>query len=233
MKKSIIKLENVWKIYRMGDVEVNALQELSLDVAEGEFLAIMGPSGSGKSTAVNMIGCLDVPTRGKVILDGHDISKLEESKLAQIRGRKIGFIFQQFNLIPTLTALENVALPIVFQSVERGKRTARASGLLKIVELGDRMGHKPAELSGGQQQRVAIARALANNPEVILADEPTGNLDSNTGEMVMGFLKKLNRKEGKTIIVVTHDNNVARHADRIEFLKDGRIVKSLNNRKGD
>lgn len=233
MKKSIIKLENVWKIYRMGDVEVNALQELSLDVAEGEFLAIMGPSGSGKSTAVNMIGCLDVPTRGKVILDGHDISKLAESELAQIRGRKIGFIFQQFNLIPTLTALENVALPIVFQSVEREKRTARASGLLKIVELGDRMRHKPAELSGGQQQRVAIARALANNPEVILADEPTGNLDSNTGEMVMGFLKKLNRKEGKTIIVVTHDNNVARHADRIEFLKDGRIVKSLNNRKGD
>lgn len=231
MKKAVIKLENVWKIYRMGDVEVNALQELSLDVKEGEFLAIMGPSGSGKSTMVNMIGCLDVPTRGRVILDGHDISKLEESELAQIRGRKIGFIFQQFNLIPTLTALENVALPIVFQSVEREKRTARATELLEIVELGDRMEHKPAELSGGQQQRVAIARSLANNPEVILADEPTGNLDSNTGEMVMGFLKKLNRKEGKTIIVVTHDNNVARHADRIEFLKDGRIVKSLNKEK--
>ena len=233
MKKTVIKLENVWKIYKMGDIEVNALQGLSLDAREGEFLAIMGPSGSGKSTAVNMIGCLDVPTKGRVILDGHDISKLTESELAQIRGRKIGFIFQQFNLIPTLTALENVALPIVFQSVEREKRIGKATELLKIVELGDRMEHKPTELSGGQQQRVAIARSLANNPEVILADEPTGNLDSNTGEMVMSFLRKLNRKEGKTIIVVTHDNNVARHADRIEFLKDGKIIKSLNNRKGE
>lgn len=233
MKKTVIKLENVWKIYKMGDIEVNALQGLSLDAREGEFLAIMGPSGSGKSTAVNMIGCLDVPTKGRVILDGHDISKLTESELAQIRGRKIGFIFQQFNLIPTLTALENVALPIVFQSVEREKRIGKATELLKIVELGDRMEHKPTELSGGQQQRVAIARSLANNPEVILADEPTGNLDSNTGEMVMSFLRKLNRKEGKTIIVVTHDNNVARHADRIEFLKDGKIIKSLNKRKGD
>ena len=233
MKKTVIKLDNVWKIYKMGDVEVNALQGLSLDVKEGEFLAIMGPSGSGKSTAVNMIGCLDVPTKGRVILDGHDISKLTESELAQIRGRKIGFIFQQFNLIPTLTALENVALPIVFQSVEREKRIGKATELLGIVELGDRMSHRPTELSGGQQQRVAIARSLANNPEVILADEPTGNLDSTTGEIVMSFLRKLNRKEGKTIIVVTHDNNVARHADRIEFLKDGKIIKSLNNRKGD
>ena len=232
MKKSIIKLEYVWKIYEMGEVEVKALQGLSLDVKEGEFLAIMGPSGSGKSTAVNMIGCLDVPTKGRIMLDQHDISKLSESDLAQIRGRKIGFIFQQFNLIPTLTAIENVALPIVFQSVEREKRTKRATELLEIVELGDRMEHKPAELSGGQQQRVAIARALANDPEVILADEPTGNLDSSTGETVMGFLQKLNRKEGKTIIMVTHDNNVAKHADRIEFLKDGRVIKSLNRRGG-
>jgi len=232
MKKSIIKLENVWKIYEMGEVKVKALQGLSLDVNEGEFLAIMGPSGSGKSTAVNMIGCLDVPTKGKIMLDQHDISKLSESDLAQIRGRKIGFIFQQFNLIPTLTALENVALPIVFQSVDRETRTKRATKLLEIVELGDRMKHKPAELSGGQQQRVAIARALANDPEVILADEPTGNLDSSTGETVMGFLQKLNRKEGKTIIIVTHDNNVAKHANRIEFLKDGKVIKSLR-RKGD
>ncbi|MEK6944905.1 MAG: ABC transporter ATP-binding protein [Thermoproteota archaeon] len=232
MKNSIIKLDNVWKIYEMGEVKVKALQGLNLDVKEGEFLAIMGPSGSGKSTAVNMIGCLDVPTKGKIMLDQHDISKLSESDLAQIRGRKIGFIFQQFNLIPTLTALENVALPIVFQSVDRETRTKRATKLLEIVELGDRMQHKPAELSGGQQQRVAIARALANDPEVILADEPTGNLDSSTGETVMGFLQKLNRKEGKTIIVVTHDNNVAKHADRIEFLKDGKVIKSLR-RKGD
>ena len=232
MKKSIIKLEDVWKIYEMGKVEVKALQGLSLDVKEGEFLAIMGPSGSGKSTAVNMIGCLDVPTKGRIMLDHHDISKLSESDLAQIRGRKIGFIFQQFNLIPTLTALENVALPIVFQSVERETRTKRATELLEIVELGDRMEHKPAELSGGQQQRVAIARALANDPEVILADEPTGNLDSSTGETVMSFLQRLNRKEGKTIILVTHDNNVAKHADRIEFLKDGKVIKSLKRRDG-
>lgn len=233
MKRTIIKLDNVWKIYEMGDVEVKALQGMSLEVREGEFVAIMGPSGSGKSTAVNMIGCLDVPTRGKILLDGHDISKLSESDLAQIRGKKIGFIFQQFNLIPTLTALENVALPIVFQSIDREKRTKKATELLQIVELGDRMEHNPTELSGGQQQRVAIARALANDPEVILADEPTGNLDSSTGETVMSFLQKLNRKDGKTIIMVTHDSNVAKHADRIEFLKDGKIVKSLNNRKGD
>lgn len=232
MKKSIIKLENVWKVYKMGDVEVKALQGLNLEVKEGESLAIMGPSGSGKSTAVNMIGCLDVPTKGKILLDSHDISRLSESELATIRGRKIGFIFQQFNLIPTLTALENVALPIVFQSVDREKRNERAMDLLHIVDLDDRMEHKPAELSGGEQQRVAIARALANDPEVILADEPTGNLDSGTGEAVMNFLEKLNRKEGKTIITVTHDSNVAKHADRIEYLKDGKIVKSLN-KKGD
>src|SRR3989338_6503556 len=232
MKKSIIKLENVWKIYEMGEVKVKALQGLDLDVKEGEFLAIMCPSGSGKSTAVNMIGCLDVPSKGKIMLDNHDISKLSESDLAQIRGRKIGFIFQQFNLIPTLTALENVALPIVFQSVDRETRTKRATKLLEIVELGDRMEHKPAELSGGQQQRVAIARALANDPEVILADEPTGNLDSSTGETVMGFLQKLNRKEGKTIILVTHDKNVAKHADRIEFLKDCKVIKSLRRKGG-
>ncbi|MBI3027474.1 ABC transporter ATP-binding protein [Candidatus Woesearchaeota archaeon] len=228
----MIKLENVWKTYTMGNVEVNALQGLNLEVKEGEFLAIMGPSGSGKSTAVNMIGCLDVPTKGRILLDAHDISKLGESELAQIRGRKIGFIFQQFNLIPTLTALENVALPIVFQSVDRETRRKRSTELLEIVELGDRMEHKPTELSGGQQQRVAIARALANNPEVILADEPTGNLDSSTGETVMSFLQKLNRKEGKTIILVTHDKNVATHADRIEFLKDGKIIKSLNRKGG-
>ncbi|MBI2546059.1 ABC transporter ATP-binding protein [Candidatus Woesearchaeota archaeon] len=225
--KPIIKLEKVWKTYKMGDIEVNALQGLDLEVRQGEFLAIMGPSGSGKSTAVNMIGCLDVPTRGKITLEHHDISKLSESELAQVRGRKIGFIFQQFNLIPTLTALENVMLPIVFQSVSREKRIRKAAELLKIVGLSGRMNHKPAEMSGGEQQRVAIARSLANNPDVILADEPTGNLDSSTGETVMGFLQNLNRKEGKTIIMVTHDNNVAKHADRIEFLKDGKVIENF------
>src|SRR3989338_4378593 len=199
MKRSIIKLENVWKTYKMGDVEVNALQGLELDVKEGEFLAIMGPSGSGKSTAVNMIGCLDVPTKGKITLEQHDISKLSESELAQIRGRKIGFIFQQFNLIPTLTALENVMLPMIFQGVDEEKRKERAAMLLGLVELGDRTNHKPTELSGGQQQRVAIARALANNPYVIIADEPTGNLDSKTGAIVLDFLQKLHKKERKTI----------------------------------
>ncbi|MBI2653513.1 ABC transporter ATP-binding protein [Candidatus Woesearchaeota archaeon] len=233
MRKSIIKLENVWKIYRMGNVEVNALQGLTLDVKEGEFLAIMGPSGSGKSTAVNMIGCLDVPTKGKIRLDSYDISKLDESELAQIRGKKIGFIFQQFNLIPTLTALENIMLPMIFQGVSERERINRAAKLLELVGLGDRISHKPTELSGGQQQRVAIARALANNPEVVIADEPTGNLDSKTGANVLSFLQKLHDTENKTIVMVTHDANLAKVAERTEFLKDGRIVKSLNNKIGD
>jgi putative ABC transport system ATP-binding protein len=225
MKKSVIKLEQVWKIYRMGDTDVNALQGLDLDVKEGEFVAIMGPSGSGKSTAVNMIGCLDVPTKGKILLDGHDISTLSESDLAQIRGKKIGFIFQQFNLIPTLTALENVALPMIFQGVSREDRIEKATKVLEMVNLGERLDHKPTELSGGQQQRVAIARSLVNEPEVILADEPTGNLDSKTGAMVMDFLKKLN-KEGRTIVMVTHDAEIAKNAQRAAFLKDGKIVKN-------
>ena len=224
MKDTIIKLDNVWKIYQMGEVKVEALRGLNLDIKKGEFVAIMGPSGSGKSTAVNMIGCLDVPTKGHIYLDQHDISKLSESDLAQIRGRKIGFIFQQFNLLNTLTALENVALPMLFQNTDRETRLKTAKKLLEMVELGDRINHRPNELSGGQQQRVAIARSLSNDPEVVLADEPTGNLDSKTGEIVIRFLEKLN-KEGKTIIMVTHDANVARHAQRIEHLKDGRVVR--------
>ncbi|MEK6891961.1 MAG: ABC transporter ATP-binding protein [Nanoarchaeota archaeon] len=224
MKESVIRLENVWKVYQMGNIKVNALQGLNLDVKKGEFLAIMGPSGSGKSTAVNMIGCLDVPTKGTIMLEHHDISKLSESELAQIRGRKIGFIFQQFNLINTLTALENITLPMIFQGTDKNQRLRTAEKLLSLVELSDRMYHKPTELSGGQQQRVAIARSLANDPEVILADELTGNLDSKTGEIVINFLEKLN-KEGKTIILVTHDANVAKHANRVEYLKDGKIIK--------
>lgn len=226
MKKSIIKLENVWKTYKMGHVEVNALQGLNLDIKEGEFVAIMGPSGSGKSTAVNMIGCLDVPTKGKILLDNHDISKLGESELAQIRGRKIGFIFQQFNLVATLTAMENVMLPMIFQGIPEPARMKKARELLELVGLGDRIDHKPSELSGGQQQRVAIARSMANDPGVILADEPTGNLDSRTGANVLDFLEKLHHDENKTIIMVTHDQNLAKIAEHIEFLKDGKIVKS-------
>jgi len=233
MKDTIIKLDNVWKIYQMGNVQVNALRGLNLEIKKGEFVAIMGPSGSGKSTAVNMVGALDIPTKGKIFLDKHDISKLSESDLAQIRGKKIGFIFQQFNLINTLSALENIALPMIFQGIEKEERVEKATQILNKVDLGDRIHHRPTELSGGQQQRVAIARSLANDPEVILADEPTGNLDSKTGETVMSFLESLNRKEGKTIIMVTHDRNVAHHADRIEFLKDGMIVKSKKIWKGE
>jgi len=229
MTDSIIKLDNVWKTYKMGEVEVNALRGLTLDIKRGEFVSIMGPSGSGKSTAVNMVGCLDVPSKGHIFLEHHDISKLEESDLAQIRGKKIGFIFQQFNLINTLTAAENVMLPMTFQGMAREKRMKKAKELLELVELGDRITHHPTELSGGQQQRVAIARALSNDPEVILADEPTGNLDSSTGKTVMEFLTNLNKKEKKTIIMVTHDDDLAKYAKRIEYLKDGRIVKSLKN----
>jgi len=225
--KPIIELRGVWKTYYMGDVRVDALRGLNLVVRKGEFLSIMGPSGSGKSTAMNMIGALDIPTKGSVLLETQDISLLSESSLAQIRGRKIGFIFQQFNLIPTLTALENVMLPMIFQDIPRDKRIERARKLLKMVDLGNRTYHKPTELSGGQQQRVAIARALANNPEVVLADEPTGNLDSKTGRTVIDFLKKLHKEEGKTIIMVTHDKEVAKHAERIEYLLDGRIIKTL------
>lgn len=229
MPPSIIKLDNVWKVYTMGDVKVPALRGLSLDIMRGEFVAIMGPSGSGKSTCMNMVGCLDTPSKGRIFLDGQDISHLSESDLAQIRGQKIGFIFQQFNLIPTLTALENVTLPMVFQNTNEDERKERGMKLLRLVELEDRMHHRPSELSGGQQQRVAIARALANNPPVILADEPTGNLDTKTGARVMDFLAKIHREENKTIIMVTHDEHVADHASRVTFLKDGTIVKTKMN----
>ena len=225
MSEAIIELKDVWKIYQMGDVDVKALQGLTMSIKKGEFVAIMGPSGSGKSTCVNMVGCLDIPTRGNVYLDKQDISYLHESELAQIRGKKIGFIFQTFNLIGTLTALENVALPMIFQGVPLEQRQQRAKELLQLVELQDRMHHKPSELSGGQRQRVAIARALANDPEVILAYEPTGNLDSVTGEKVMEFLDRLHKKEKKTIILVTHDPVLVSVADRVIHLKDGKIDK--------
>lgn len=223
-EKPVIKLEDVWKIYQMGSVEVPALRGLSLEVHPKEFLAVMGASGSGKSTCMNMVGCLDVPTRGTVLLDGRDVTKLGESALAQIRGRKIGFVFQTFNLIPGITAMENVMLPMAFQGVPVDKRVARATELLTLVELEDRMNHKPSELSGGEQQRVAVSRALANDPDVVLADEPTGNLDSKMGEELMGFLARLNKEEKKTIVMVTHDPACADYADRVVYLKDGQIV---------
>lgn len=227
--EKVIELKNVWKIYEIGDVKVEALRGMDLTVNQCEFIAIMGPSGSGKSTAMNMIGCLDIPTKGNIFLSGKDISHLSESELAQIRGKKIGFIFQKFNLINTLTALENVMLPMTFQDIPAAERRAKAIKLLESVDLGDRMNHLPNELSGGQKQRVAIARALANDPEVVLADEPTGNLDSKTGENVMQFLQKLHDEKGTTVVMVTHDMNVAKHAERIEHLFDGAIVKTTKN----
>ncbi|MCH8067157.1 MAG: ABC transporter ATP-binding protein [Nanoarchaeota archaeon] len=223
-KKQIIKLENVWKTYQMGEVEVNALKGVSLDINKGDFVAITGASGSGKSTMMNLVGCLDIPTKGSIFLDGKDISKVSESSLAQFRGQKIGFIFQQFNLIPTLNALENVMLPLEFQDIADDLARKKAMDILNLVDLGDRAGHLPSQLSGGQQQRVAIARSLANDPEVILADEPTGNLDSKTGSDVLKLLERLWKEEGKTIVMVTHDLKLASHAKRRIQLKDGQIV---------
>jgi putative ABC transport system ATP-binding protein len=225
MKKTIISLKDVWKTYQMGEVEVNALRGISLDVNEGDFLAITGSSGSGKSTMMNLVGCLDLPSKGSIFLDGKDISKLHESDLAKIRGKKIGFIFQQFNLIPNLSALENVMLPLDFQNLSDEDAKKKAVSLLKLVGLSERMHHRPSQLSGGQQQRVAIARALSNDPEVILADEPTGNLDSKSGSDVMGVLEDLWNKEGKTIIMVTHDLILAERGKRKIHLKDGQIMK--------
>lgn len=223
-KKIIIELKNVYKIYRMGHVEVPALNGISAQIRIGEFVAIMGASGSGKSTALNMVGCLDIPTKGTIELDGINIATLHESDLAQIRGKKIGFIFQTFNLINSISALENVELPMIFQGVPKARRVKRSKDLLKLVDLDHRVDHKPTEMSGGQQQRVAIARALANDPEVLLADEPTGNLDSKTGSEIIQLIEKLH-KEGKTIIMVTHDETLSKHAERIIRLKDGKIIE--------
>ena len=203
MEKNIIELKNVSKYYEMGEDLVKALDEINIKIEKGDFVAIMGPSGSGKSTGMNLTGSLDRATKGDIYLDGENIENLEESELAQVRGKKIGFIFQQFNLIPNLTAKENVMLPMLFQNIDKEERSGRAEELLEMVELKDRMDHYPNQLSGGQQQRVAIARSLANNPEVILADEPTGNLDSKTEIKIMEFLTNLN-KRGKTVVIVTH-----------------------------
>ncbi|MBI5803862.1 ABC transporter ATP-binding protein [Candidatus Pacearchaeota archaeon] len=228
---ALIELTNVEKYYEMGEAIVRAVDGISIKIEKGDFVAIMGPSGSGKSTSMNLVGSLDLPTYGNIYLDNKNIAHLDESQLSQIRGKKIGFIFQSFNLIPNLTAKENVMLPMIFQNTEKEEREEKAEELLKLVELEDRMDHYPSQLSGGQQQRVAIARALANDPEVILADEPTGNLDTKTGERVMQFLDKCN-KEGKTIILVTHDAEVAlKHAKTIYWMKDGKIDKVTKKKK--
>jgi len=221
----MIRAEHLSKVYRMGKIEVPALRDVSLEIEEGEFLAIVGPSGSGKSTLLNMLGCLDKPTSGAVFIGGVNTASLSENELAEIRRKKIGFIFQQFNLIHSLTALENVALPMFFAGVKSDARIKRAAELLAKVGLRERMHHKPSELNGGQQQRVAIARALSNNPAVIIGDEPTGNVDSETGDAIMGILEGLNRNEGRTIIVVTHDMEIAAHAPRVIRMKDGRLLE--------
>jgi putative ABC transport system ATP-binding protein len=227
MTNPIIQLKDVWKIYKMGLVEVPAVQGLNLSINHGEFVAIQGPSGSGKSTAMNMIGALDYPTRGHIYLEGHDISTLGESELAQLRGKKIGFVFQQFNLIPTLNAAENVSLPMMFQGIGAEERMKKAQELLALMGLSHRISHRPSELSGGEQQRVAIARALSNDPEVILADEPTGNLDSKTGQSIMELFMKLHDEQKKTIIMITHDEKLAKFAKRIEYIRDGMILGGM------
>lgn len=223
-RMKVIEMRGVTKSYHMGNTVVHALDGVDLEIGKEEFIIVMGPSGSGKSTLMNMIGCLDTPTEGHVFLDGVDISELSESELATIRGKKVGFVFQKFNLIPSLTAAENVSLPLSFQGVPRSEHRDRAKKYLELVGLGDRIDHKPSELSGGQQQRVAVARSLVNEPDIILADEPTGNLDTKTGEHIMQLLKDLNRERGTTIIIVTHDVRLKETGTRLIELQDGKIL---------
>ena len=227
---NIIQLENVAKYYEMGENLVKAVDGINIEIKKGDFVAIMGPSGSGKSTAMNLVGSLDLPTKGEIYLEGHDIAHLDESQLAQIRGKKVGFIFQSFNLIPNLTAKENVMLPMLFQEIDEEEREERAEKLLKLVDLEDRMDHYPTQLSGGQQQRVAIARSLVMNPAIILADEPTGNIASTQAEEIMAIFQKLN-DEGRTIIMITHEADIAEHAKRIIHIRDGKIVEDGNGHK--
>lgn len=220
--QNIIELRNVSKEYGKGEAKVRAVCDVNLKIRKGENIAIMGPSGSGKSTLLHLIGCLDKPTRGKIFIDGKDVSNLNENELARIRREKIGFIFQFFNLIPTFTALGNVELPMIFS--KRPDRKERAKELLRLVGLEHRLYHYPSQLSGGETQRVAIARALANEPQIILADEPTGNLDSKSGKEVMELLVKLNKEKGVTLLVITHDISIAKYAEKIIRIKDGRIL---------
>lgn len=219
-------MENVWKIYQLDKVELFALRGINLEIAPGGFVSIMGPSGSGKSTLLNMIGALDFPTKGKVFLKGKDISLLSENQLSQLRGRTIGFVFQEFNILPNLTALENVTLPMVFQGASPKEREKRAKELLTSVGLKERISHQPAELSAGERQRVAIARAFANDPELVIADEPTGNLDSATGKKIMEILTDFHQKQKKTIVVVTHDPSIASYSEKNINIRDGQTVKN-------
>lgn len=222
MAKKIIEIEDLKKHYKMGQSIVRALDGVTFDVMENEYIAIMGPSGSGKSTLMNMIGCLDTPTSGEYILNGHRVSDLDDSELAQIRNREIGFVFQTFNLLPRTDCLSNVELPLIYSGLKSSVRKEKAANTLAKVGLGDRMDHKPNELSGGQRQRVAIARALVNDPSILLADEPTGNLDSKTGDEIMVLLEQLYRG-GNTILLVTHEREISKYARRVIRLRDGKI----------
>ncbi len=219
----LIELQDIYKIYRAGDSEVRALDGVSLQIDSGEFVSIVGQSGSGKSTLMNLLGCLDTPTRGAYLLDGSDVSSMSDNKLSDIRNRRIGFIFQGFNLVSSLSAMENVELPLIYRKMDRGQRKKLVYQSLVRVGLKKRLNHRPSEMSGGQQQRVAIARAIAASPPIIFADEPTGNLDSKSGEDVIRILRELNR-EGRTVILITHDNSIAQKSDRVIHIHDGKIV---------
>lgn len=226
MSESLIKVRDLAKIYQIGTQEVQALRTIDLDIHKNEYVALMGPSGSGKSTLMNILGCLDTPSRGTYFLNGQDVSKKEDDELAEVRNREIGFVFQTFNLLPRYSALENVALPLIYKGVRKAERLERAREVLQQVGLGDRMDHKPNELSGGQRQRVAVARALVNKPSIILADEPTGNLDTKTSYEIMALLDDIHNL-GNTIILVTHEEDIALRAKRIVRLRDG-VVESDN-----
>jgi putative ABC transport system ATP-binding protein len=225
MSKWVVEAKDITKVYQMGEVEVHALRGLSLNIAPGEILSIMGPSGSGKSTLMNILGCLDRPTSGEYRLNGESVATLSDDQLAEIRNRGVGFVFQSFNLLPRATALANVELPMRYAVLNGRNRKDVARDALEAVGLGDRIHHRPNELSGGQMQRVAIARALVNDPAIIMADEPTGNLDTKSGDEIMTLLKKLNRERGTTLIIVTHDPEIAEHTNRVISIRDGRIAE--------
>ncbi len=228
MSEWVVDARDLTKVYQMGDIEVRALRGLSMRIEPGEVVAIMGPSGSGKSTLMNMLGCLDSPTSGEYYLDGERVAGMVDDQLADIRNRKVGFVFQGFNLLPRSSALANVELPLRYSSTNGRSRRAMARSALEVVGLGDRMNHRPNELSGGQQQRVAIARAIVNEPSIVMADEPTGNLDTKSGDEIMELLLSLNHDQGTTLIIVTHDPEIAAHTGRVVNIRDGRVVMENN-----